>query len=79
VKTIIYQHMRERVEAYALTPEEIGRLREVYVRTPAADDAIQIMRLRNSVALVGPRGSGRRITSVALITEGSQGTHGPLG
>jgi hypothetical protein len=76
VETIIYQHMRERVEAYALTPEKIGRLCEVYVRTPAADDAIQIMRLGNPVALVGPRGSGRRITSVALITEVGATPHG---
>jgi len=76
VETVIYQHLRERVEAYALTPEMIDRLSEVYVRTPAAADAIHIIRLRSSVALVGPRGSGRRITSVAMITEVGATPHG---
>jgi hypothetical protein len=65
----IHQHVRESVEAYALTEDEITRLRATYVRTPAADRMIEILRTRNSVALIGPRGRGRRITSVAVIDE----------
>jgi hypothetical protein len=65
----IHRHVRESVEAYALTEDEITRLRAIYVRTPAADRILGIFQMRNAVALIGPRGRGRRITSVAVIDE----------
>jgi hypothetical protein len=67
--THISQHVKENVEAYALTQAEIKRLRAVYVRTTTTDRAAEIMRAQNAVTLVGPRGCGRRITGVAVITE----------
>ena len=67
--THISQHVKENVEAYALTQAEIKRLRAVYVRTATTDRAAEIMRAQNAVTLVGPRGCGRRITGVAVITE----------
>lgn len=65
----IHRHVRESVEAYALTEDEIKRLRAIYVRTPAADRMIEILQAHNAIALIGPRGRGRRITSVAVIDE----------
>jgi hypothetical protein len=71
VDKVVYisQTVRERVEAQALTAEQVDYLREVYVRSPAGEGAIMALNERHAVALVGPPGCGRRITGVHAITE----------
>src|ERR1700722_17773378 len=71
VDKVIYisQTVRERVEAQALTAEQVDYLREVYVRSPAGDGAIMALNERHAVARIGPPGCGRRITSVHAIAE----------
>ena len=66
INNYILERVRESVEADALTEDEIEHLKDVYVWTAQADRAYGLMQARHCVALVGPRGCGRRITGVAV-------------
>lgn len=54
------------VKAHALG-DTIGALLETYVWTDSATQATSLLHTRNSIALTGPRGSGRWSTAVAVI------------
>lgn len=68
VRTInILQRFREIVSTDPLSEQRVNRLLKAYRWTASADQAEAMLRDRNSVILVGPRGSGRWSTAVAVI------------
>lgn len=63
----LLQRVRESVSTDPLGEKRVHRLLKAYRWTASADQADAILRDRNSVILVGPRGSGRWSTAVAVI------------
>ncbi|MBB5081889.1 hypothetical protein [Nonomuraea endophytica] len=57
------------IQSHALNEKEIARQRELFVRTPVMDGLADRLKAHGVIALVGPKGSGRRITAINLLAE----------
>src|SRR5690606_14255106 len=67
------------IQSHALDQAEIRRQRAMFVRTAAMDALAERLRTHRVVALVGPKGSGRRITAINALAElGLQPSEVPL-
>lgn len=57
------------IQSHALDQEEIKRQQAMFVRTTVMDGLAERLRTHGVVALIGPKGSGRRITAINLLAE----------
>jgi hypothetical protein len=65
VQNITYN--REVLAAWALDARTVGLFREIHVETPGFSEARAALQQESAVALIGPRGCGRRTSGVVLL------------
>ncbi|MEU3169290.1 hypothetical protein [Streptosporangium sp. NPDC006930] len=57
------------IQSHALDEKEIKRQRALFVRTAVMDGLADRLKMHGAIALVGAKGSGRRITAINLLAE----------